>query len=152
MFVGEICNRHTAIIGKSDSIYSVAMLMREHQVSYIVVVEPDHGNNVPIGAITDRDIVVEMIANRMNLDSVVVGEVMNTQIMLANEHDDVMMTLKRMRHNKVRCMPIVNADRALVGTLSIDNILDTLSELLNDIDYILKWQQLLANEISYGQH
>jgi CBS domain-containing protein len=152
MNVGEICNRHTSILGRDDSIYLAATLMRDHHVDYVVVVESEEGNNIPIGALSNRDIVVKMIAEKLELDRFTVGDVMNSQLLLANEQDDVMTTLKRMRLNGVRCLPIVNENRALVGTLSIDNILDTLSELLNDIGHIIKQQQLLQHEHLFQQH
>jgi CBS domain-containing protein len=149
MGIGEICNRHAVIIGKSDSIYSAAILMRDRHVHYVVVVESNDGNNIPVGAVTDRDIVVNMIAKKVDLNAVVIGEVMNSQLLLANEQDDVMTTLKRMRNKRIRYTPVVNADSALIGVLSIDDILDRLTEQLNDIDYIISREQAVAREDVY---
>ena len=146
MSVGDICNHDAVIIGKSDSIYTAAVLMRDQHVNYVVVVESQQGNNIPIGAVTEREIVVDMVAERLDLDTVSVGEVMKPQLVMANEEDDVMKTLKRMRHTSLRCIPVINADKTLVGILSVDDILDRLSELLSDIGHILTRQQTFAHE------
>lgn len=137
MRVGEICDRHAVIIGRSDSIYHAAVLMREQHANYIVVVEPNGGNNIPVGAISDREIVVDFITQRLDLDAVAVGEVMHAPVLVANENDGVMPTLKRMRHNNVRYIPVVTTNGALFGVLSIENILDMLSEQLDDIGCIV---------------
>lgn len=62
MSVGEICNREVVITHKESSIVEVAQLMRQYHVGNIVVVDSSSGPSKPIGIITDRDIVVELIA------------------------------------------------------------------------------------------
>jgi len=151
MSVGEICNRNAVIIGKSDSIYRAAALMREQRVNYLVVVESNLGNNIPIGALTEHEIVVDIVAERLNLDEITIGDVMQPRLLLANEHDNVIQTVKRMRHNSVRCIPVVDAKKALIGVLSIDDILDRLAELLNDIGHILTWQQTHSQGEIFGR-
>lgn len=146
MSVGEICNRNPVIIGKSDSIYHAAELMRDKNANYIIVVESRQGENIPIGITTERDIVVKMVAERLDLDKVTIGEVMQPQPLVAHEDDHIAQTVKRMRHSGVRCLPIINADDVLIGILSIDDILDKQAELLNDIGHILTRQQTRTHE------
>ena len=141
MRVGEICNRHAVIVGKSDSVYRAAELMCDQHVDYIVVIESLGGNNIPVGMVSDHDIVVDMIAKRLDLQAAAVGDVMHAPLLVADEQDLVMTTLKRMRHENERCIPVVTASGALLGILSIDEILDMLSEQLNDIGYIINRKQ-----------
>lgn len=150
MSVGEICNRNVVIIGKQDSICTAARLMREHHVSDVVVVESSNGINIPLGVLTDRDIVVKMIAAGLDLDAVSIGDLMNDQLLTANETDEVMTTLKRMRHKAVRRIPVIRQDRGLIGILSIDDILDTLAEQLNDIDQIIAREQCQGREARFA--
>lgn len=152
MRVGDICNHHAVIIGKTDSIFSAAVLMRDQHVNYIVVVESSGGRNIPVGSITDRDIVVKMVANSVDLHSVTIGEAMNASLLLADEHDSVVSTLKRMRHKGLRHIPVINPCRALIGILSIDDILDRLAEQLNDIGYIIAQEQLSLQEDIFEKH
>jgi len=60
MTAGEYCNREVVITGQDASVTEAAMLMRHHHVGDIVVVEKQGGKTLPIGIITDRDIVVEV--------------------------------------------------------------------------------------------
>ncbi len=137
MTVGDVCNHNVVIIGQQDSISRAARLMRDYHVCDVVVVESSNGINIPVGILTDRDIVVKIIAAELDLDAVSVGDLMNDQLLTANESDQVTVTLKRMRHKGIRCMPVICQDNGLIGILSIDDILDTLTEKLNDIGQII---------------
>jgi len=144
MSVGDICNRNPAIIGTSDSIYRAAELMRDKGVSYLVVVESRQGKSIPVGTISDRDIVI-MVANRLDLEDIAIGSVMPQHQLLAHEDDRIVQTVKRMRHNGVTCLPVTSSDGALIGIVSTDDILDKQAELLNDLGYIITRQKALPN-------
>jgi len=152
MRVGEICNHHAVIIGKSDSVHVAAELMRDQHVNYIIVVESNGGSNIPVGSLSDRDIVVKLSARNVDLDTVTVSEVMNTPPIVAEARDSVMATLKRMRYKGIRHIPVVDTNKALIGILSIDNILESLTEQLNDIGYIITQEQLSVHEDIYEKY
>ena len=137
MLAGEYCNRDVVIIGKTDSIIKAAKLMRQHHVGDVLVVDPRNGERVPIGILTDRDIVVELIAAGEDLDEFTIQDVMSFKLITSNEKDDLMVTIKRMRTNGIRRMPIVNKTGGLVGVLSIDDVLDVITEQLMDLDQII---------------
>jgi len=137
MSVGEICNRNVAVIGKHDSIYAAARLMRDQHVSDVVVVESSGGVNIPVGILTDRDIVVSAVAEELDLNTVLISDFMTRNFLLADDDDDVLGTLKRMRYKGIRRIPVINQRHGLTGILSIDDILDSLVEQLNDIDQII---------------
>lgn len=146
MSVGNICNRNVVLIGKHDSIFTAARLMRDHHVSDVVVVESSKGINIPLGVLSDRDIVVKIIAAGQDLNTVSISDLMSDQLLTVNETDEVMPTLKRMRHKGVRRIPVIGNDSGLLGLLSIDDILDTLAEQLNDIDQIISQDQYQSSE------
>lgn len=142
MLAGQYCNRDVAIIGKHDTLVKAAKLMREHHAGDIVVVEQRNGERVPVGVLTDRDIVIEVIAKEINIDELTVDDVMSYKIISANENDDLMSILKRMRINGLRRIPIVNASGGLVGILSVDDILDVVTQQLVDIEQIIVNEQI----------
>jgi CBS domain-containing protein len=152
MRVGDICNHHAAIIGKSDSVHTAAKLMRDQHVTYVVVVESKNGNNIPVGSLTDRDIVVKLAASNVDLDTVTAEEVMNAPPILAEARDSVMVTLKRMRYKVIQHIPVVDTNKALIGVLSIDDILESLTEHLNDIGHIITQKQLSVLENIFEKH
>ncbi len=141
MLAGEYCNRDVVIVGKHDSIAKAAKLMRQHHVGDVLVVEPHNGERVPVGVLTDRDIVVELVAKEAELDKLTIQDVMSFKLITSNEKDDLMITIKRMRMNGIRRMPIVNQEGGLAGILSIDDILDVIAEQLMDVDQIIVNEQ-----------
>ena len=68
MTVGKFCNRDTVVTEKDSTILEVARLMRQHHVGDIVIVDAKGRQPKPIGIITDRDIVIELIAGGVSLD------------------------------------------------------------------------------------
>lgn len=64
MTVGEICNRRVVIAHKRDTILEAATRIRDFHVGTLVVVEDREGSlRVPVGILTDRDIVVGVLAH-----------------------------------------------------------------------------------------
>lgn len=147
MFAGEYCTRNVSIIGRSDSILKAAKLMREHHVGDLLVVELRNSERAPVGIITDRDIVIKVIAEEVDMQSITIEDVMSYKLITAHEDDDLMGTIKRMRVNGIRRIPIVNQAGSLEGILSIDDILDVITEQLMDIDQIIVKEQEKEREI-----
>ncbi|WP_455212166.1 CBS domain-containing protein [Kaarinaea lacus] len=133
MSVGEFCNREVVIADKAASLVEIAKLMRQHHVGCIVVTESQMGNNVPIGIVTDRDIVLEIIAPKLDLEAVAVGDVMSRDLLLAREVDGLWETLKRMRSRGVRRIPVINDEKVLVGILTVDDILEILANEFSEL-------------------
>ena len=73
MTLKTICNREVLIAQKYDTLVDAAKLMREYQVGSIVVVEEQSGVRYPVGLVTDRDFVIEVIAKKLNINSVTLG-------------------------------------------------------------------------------
>jgi CBS domain-containing protein len=130
MTVGKFCNREVVIASGEATIVETAQLMRRHHVGDVVIVDRSMSPPVPIGIITDRDIVVELIAAEVPLASVKVGEVMSYELVTAREDDSIWDTLQRMRARGIRRMPVVNENGGLEGILTLDDLLELFSEEL----------------------
>jgi CBS domain-containing protein len=128
MTVGKFCNRDVVIIERGGSVQQVAELMRNEHVGAVVVIEDREGKRFPVGVLTDRDIVVELIAKQVPLDSVLVGDVMSFDLVTAREEDSLTDTLRRMRLKGVRRMPVVDEEGALAGILTVDDVLEVLAD------------------------
>ncbi|MGM0655957.1 MAG: CBS domain-containing protein [Thermodesulfobacteriota bacterium] len=133
MGVGEVCNREVIIIDREGSIREAAGLMRKHHVGNVVVVEEKNEERFPVGILTDRDIVLELIALDVDINAVTVGDAMSFELITAREDDDVVETIKRMRHKGVRRIPVVNDRGGLEGILAVDDLIDYISEQLTDL-------------------
>jgi len=133
MSVGEVCNREVVYVGPEASVGEAARLMREYHVGDLVVADAEAGKLRPRGILTDRDIVVEVVAEDVPCDQVTVSDVMATELLTAAEDDDLLDTVRRMREQGVRRVPVVDHDGLLIGILTVDDLVDLLSEQLGSI-------------------
>jgi len=135
MNVGEICTRLLFTIGRRDEVVSAAQLMREKHVGYLVVVEPDPASGFAraVGVLTDRDIVVTVVAREIDPRSVRVGDIMTPDPVTVRDGESIEVALRGMRRAGVRRMPVVDARGQLVGVLSIDDVLKGIAGDTQDI-------------------
>ncbi len=147
MRVGEICNRTVVIAKKDLDITEVAKLMRTHHVGSVVVVDETVDGVRPIGIITDRDLVIEVLAQEVPLEAVSLADIMTPDPIIAREDDTIWDTLRRMRDKGVRRSPVVNTRGLLVGLVSVDDMLDLLAEELTDLVKLINQEQKHEREV-----
>ncbi|OPY16135.1 MAG: inosine 5'-monophosphate dehydrogenase [Syntrophus sp. PtaU1.Bin005] len=133
MPIGEICNRDVVIVRRKDSILDAAKLMRQYHVRGLVVVEDRDGEVAPVGIVTDRDLVVELIAKEVPLDSVFVEDVMSPELFSVSESRGIWDTIQYMRGRGIRRVVVVNERETLLGILSIEDLLELLADELSDL-------------------
>jgi len=147
MKAGEICNHHVVTVSPDDSIRTAAELMRQHHVGDVVVVERSGESLSPLGILTDRDIVVEVIAQNVGLDEVTVRDTMTDQLITAGENDDLLATLMLMRENGVRRLPVVDSKGHLVGILTADDVIGLVARELAEVWALIVHQQGRETEL-----
>ena len=127
MNIGQICNRHVVHIGKSECVLEAARRMRDEHVGDLVVVEERTGGHVPVGILTDRDIVVGLLAKDFeHIAQVDVVDLVTREVVTAKESDDVPEVLTRMQVQGIRRMPVVDDAGRLVGIFTLDDLLGVL--------------------------
>ena len=146
MSAGEYCNRDVVVIEKTESVREAINLMRENHVGDVVIVEMREKASIPLGILTDRDVVVEILAEDVDLDTVNVGDVMSYQLVTVNEDTKLLDAIKQMRIKGVRRLPVVNEQGELQGILSADDILELVVEQLSDIVGLVSKE--MTNEIN----
>jgi CBS domain-containing protein len=140
MNMGEICNREVVIIDREDSILQAARLMREYHVGNVIVVDEQDGGRIPVGILTDRDIVRALVASEVALDKVSVGDAMSFDLLTVQEEEDIIGTIKKMRHHGVRRVPVVNRAGALQGIVAVDDLIDLVCEELMELVGLIQHQ------------
>ncbi len=141
MPIGEICSREVVFVRRDESIVQAAQLMREHHVGDVIVVDERDGTRVPVGILTDRDIVVEIVAKAVDPGAVTVADAMSAEVTMARESDGVYETIEHMREKGVRRLPVVNAKGALVGLVSLDDLLDLLGDEIGSLAKLVSREQ-----------
>ena len=126
-----------------------ARLMREKHVGDVVVVEERAGERFPVGILTDRDIVVQLVAAGIALDAVSIGDAMSFELATAREEDGLLDTIRQMQLKGVRRLPVVDAHGALVGILSVDDVLELISEQLSGLVTVITREQEREREFRH---
>jgi CBS domain-containing protein len=147
MLVGEFCIRDVIIAERLASIVEIAQLMRDYHVGDIVIVDNDGPDRKPVGIVTDRDIVLELIAKELPLDSVSVGDIMGPELITVDENSDLWEALQTMRGKGIRRLPVVDRNGKLVGILSTDDLLETLADQLQDLVILIRKEQRHEEQI-----
>jgi CBS domain-containing protein len=147
MTVGKICNREVVITTPEATLIAVAKLMREYHVGNVVVVKARGDEKVPVGIITDRDIVLAIVASEVDLDAVLAGDIMSHELLTAGEQESIWDVLQRMRSHGVRRLPVVNARGGLEGILSVNDFLELISDELLALAQVATRQQQREKEI-----
>lgn len=143
MPIAQICSRGVVIASPDDSLRTVAELMRVHHVGSVIVTRDDAGLCRPLGIITDRDIVLALVAKDVSPDAVSAGDVMSEPLETIDENDEVWTALERMRSRGVRRLPVLGAQGELVGIVSADDLLELVAEELSGLARIIGREQRL---------
>jgi CBS domain-containing protein len=141
MKVGEYCKRAVvAINGKSDAA-AAAKLMRTEHVGFLIVYRDGDELQRPVGVLTDRDLVLAVMARDVDARAVTVEDVMTRQPLIATENDELSDLLQAMRLAGIRRVPVVDVRGALVGIIAIDDAIDVITGLMCDISGSIKHEQ-----------
>ena len=142
MVIGDICNRNVVVAPKTEMIVDAAKRMRTSHVGDLVVVERRNGGHVPVGIVTDRDIVVSVVAGDPDhINYLLVNDVMTSDLITAREHDSIENALKQMQENGVRRLPIVDETGVLVGILTLDDVLRYLTAQQSELVALVAREQ-----------
>jgi len=145
--IGEICNPEVITIDLRASVFEAARMMRDLHVGSLVIVDRESANpNKPLGILTDRDLVVEIMAKDAPEEAVRVGDLMGPELLTGRQTDGVWETILRMRAMGVRRMPVVNTSGDLCGILAMDDLLQFLAGELTDLVRLVRRERMREEE------
>jgi len=143
MNVGTICQSNVVTTTSGEDLCVAARLMRERHVGFLVAVESmtSDADLKVIGVLTDRDIVVTVVAKEADARTLKVGDIMTRNPLLVSDSCPLEVALRHMRDSGVRRVPVVGGRTQLVGVLSLDDVLDALAGELNDVAGAIRSEQ-----------
>lgn len=142
MNAGEICNKAVMMTDRKTPVLQAAQMMRDKHVGSLVVVDETGAGKLVVGMITDRDIVMQAVAGQLDLKSTMVEQVMSKDTVTALERDSAMEVLKTMRRKGVRRIPVIKESRALVGIVTLDDMLGVMAEELRLMSQAIEAEHL----------
>jgi CBS domain-containing protein len=135
MTVGRICVREVDLVDAGDSVQSAANRMNSRNVGTLVVIDSD---SRPQGILTDRDLALRVVGKGLDPFKTPVQEVMSKAPESVHEDTPIETALSRMRAGPYRRLPVLDAEGRLAGLISLDDILDLLSEEFTEIGRLIR--------------
>ena len=123
MKLKDLCVLDVAFCTPDVTVVEAARLMRQHHSGDLVVLDDADEEREPVGIITDRDIVLEVLAKGRDPGRTTVREIMSTQLVLASDSEDYAEALQRMATHGVRRVPVVDDKRCVLGIVTLDDML-----------------------------
>lgn len=138
----DFCSRNVVTAEPGASLREASLAMRNAHVGALVVVERQQGVARPVGILTDRDIVVAVIAvPGVRPESICVCDAMSTRLAVAREDDGLFEAVATMRDRAVRRLPVISADGGLLGIVTLDDLLGVISTELANLAEALRWSR-----------
>jgi CBS domain-containing protein len=123
MLLKEFCSTNVASCGPQTTVVQAASLMRQRHVGDLLVVDDPQDEGVPLGIVTDRDIVIEVLGKGLDPAKTTVGSLMRTPVVIAHETEDTTVVIERMKAHGVRRLPVVAREGEVVGIITLDDLL-----------------------------
>lgn len=147
MAIGDICVRDVVVAGRGTTAREAAKLMAQHQVGNLVVIEETGGRTLPVGIVTDRDIVRNVVAEDLDPTVFTLSDLIARELVTATEDQGVFECMQNMRINGIRRMPVVDRYGGLVGIISLDDLIQLLAEEMGELGKLISREQAHEAEI-----
>jgi predicted transcriptional regulator len=141
MKVGDYCKRAVISINAGADVAAAARLMRDEHVGFLVVYADEDELRKPVGVLTDRDLVLAVLARDITPSTITVQDMMSRQPLVAEEQDELCDMLHAMRMAGIRRMPVIDMRGALIGIMAIDDAIDVVTSLMCDIAGSIRSEQ-----------
>jgi CBS domain-containing protein len=142
MTAGDLCNRIVSFATRAMSVTQAAQLMREHHVGCLVVADDASEGRLVVGMLTDRDIVTAVVAMELDPAALCVEDVMSTDVVSARETDSVADLLGTMRRKGLRRLPVTTPQGALIGLVTLDDLLAVMAEQMKILAAAIEVEQV----------
>lgn len=121
-----------AVVEPETPALVVAQLMRKHHVGALVVVDAEEKTQ-PVGIVTDRDLVLELMAESLDPAIFTAGDIMSVDLVFASPDMDAMDAVQLMRRHRLRRLVIADDATRLVGIVTMEDVLELLARELVDL-------------------
>jgi len=113
----EVMTKDPAVCMPGDLVANVARMMKKEDVGPIPIVQDGETRKL-IGMVTDRDLVLRMVAEGRDTKTTKAEEVMSRKLVTCHADDDVQKALDAMSENQLRRIPVVDDENRIVGIIA----------------------------------
>jgi CBS domain-containing protein len=109
---------HVFTVGKDATVLQAALLMNEHRIGALVVVEAGR----VAGMFTERDVLLRVVAGQRDPSATRVADVMTAEVACCSTETSIEEARGAMKNRRIRHLPVVDGDQALLGMVSIGDL------------------------------
>lgn len=134
MPIERLVRRPVQTLSPDDTCREAAALMRDEGIGAVVVADGKR----PVGVVTDRDLVIRVLAAHQDPDKLLLRDVMTRDPIFLSGPRTLDQLIASMRDAVVRRVPVVSEDGELRGLVSMDDLLVLLADQLNDLCSVIR--------------
>ncbi|MFB6159756.1 MAG: CBS domain-containing protein [Haloferacaceae archaeon] len=134
MPVKDVARTGVMTAHRDQSAGNLATVMKEENVGSVVVEEDER----PVGIVTDRDLVVDVLEPRSDPTAVTAAEIMTGTPVTVALDDGLFEAIDRLHEHSVRRLPVVDADGDVAGIVTLDDLLVMLAGELGDLAGVIE--------------
>ncbi len=113
-FVTQYMDKDVLILSPNTRTREAARLLRRYETDDIIITDKD---NIPIGIVTDQDILSKVIDVTVFAESTTLKEVMTTPLVTINEKATLQDALHKMRDSDIRKLPVISKKNKAIGII-----------------------------------
>jgi len=113
----DVMTKDLVVCTPENTVSEVARLMKTEDIGPVLVVDNEQSKTL-VGIVTDRDIVLKVIADGHDPKTARVGEFMSKKLVTCYADDDVETAMKSMAQFQLRRIPVVGENMQLIGIIS----------------------------------
>jgi CBS domain-containing protein len=121
-----------AVVEPETAALVAAKIMRQHHVGALVVVDAQDKSR-PVGILTDRDLVLELMAEGLDPAVFTAGDIMTVDLITATPTMDAMEAVQLMKKHRLRRLVLIDDEDRLVGIITMEDVLELLTRELADL-------------------
>jgi CBS domain-containing protein len=141
MDLKKLGSKRVVTVTADTSLEDAARLMRENHVGDVVIVESKGSKKIPIGILTDRDIVMATIALGAPAAPLATGDIMTSDLVTIKEDESLNHLIDLMKEKGVKRVPIVGKDCDLLGIIALEDVMALLTKELAALAEVGKRQK-----------
>jgi len=127
MNLEQISSRTIVRAPRSCRLREAAEMMRRHHVGALIVTDDEPHDGNAIGIVTDRDLVLQAMAEGIGPDEATLADVMTEGLATIEQGAEIQAAIKTMRDNGVRRLGVKADGGALVGVVAFDDLVAALA-------------------------
>ena len=113
-YVTQYMDKDVLFLSPSTQTRDAARMLRRYETDDIIITDKD---NIPIGIVTDQDILSKVIDVTVYAEATTLKEVMTTPLITINEKATLQDALRKMRDNDIRKLPVISKKNKVIGII-----------------------------------